>query len=374
MYLQQLVLRQFRNYDDKSFSFNPGLNVIVGDNASGKTNILEAVFFLATLHTYRTHNNKELISHGKQGMSLDGLFLNGTEHTIKIKVYDNGRKEVQLDGRKCTKQTEILGTIPVVWFSPEDLRLVKGEPGMRRRWINFILSQTVPGYADRLKSYHKVLMERNAALRQIQEGRLPDEMLNVWDEELAKHGGELIVCREKFIMYICSFVNETHAQLSNNAENLKIIYKPSIDPRGQTDAYAYFISSLREQRSAEKIICTTLRGPHRDELEFLINGVSVRSYGSQGQQRSVVLSLKLSEIEYIKKTLGTNPIGLFDDVLSELDDKRSQQFWEILCRQNPHASGSRTLGIQCLLTAVKSPAYVTRVNNPHWIPVPLPQG
>ncbi|MFH1380537.1 MAG: DNA replication/repair protein RecF [bacterium] len=369
MYLASLTLRQFRNYTDVSFTLHPGLNVIVGENAAGKTNILEAVFFLATLHTHRTQNNKELIHHGEQGMFLQGSFIDTPPHEVQIKMYQNGKKEVLLNSKKCSKQTEIMGIIPVVWFSPDDLRLVKGEPNMRRRWINFILSQTIPGYAKVLKRYHKALMERNAALKNIQEGKLSENMLSVWDEELAKSGVTLISFRHALIKDMQSFLHTTHDALSDGKEILKVIYKPSISTEISPDPYTSFITYLQNHRHAEKLMCTTLGGPHRDELEFLINEKSVRSFGSQGQQRSVVLSLKLSEIEYIKKKLKLHPIGLFDDVLSELDDNRSRRFWEILCAQNPDTQGSNVLGIQCLLTAVKAPAYISQVHNPHWIPV-----
>lgn len=368
MQITKLILRQYRNYEQKEFIFQPGLNVIVGENASGKTNLLEAILFLSTLYTYRTHNHRDLIRHGDQGMYMEGHFTGDQDHYITLKVYRNGRKEMRMNGKRCTKSSDILGTIPVVWFSPEDVRLIKGEPDIRRRWINFILSQTESEYQNTLKQYHRILVERNAALHQIQEGKLSPVSLSAWDEGLAKKAVVLIQNRERFINEIAPIARAVHERLAQKKEELTVLYRPSIDIRGSDDPYKYIITRLNDRRSAELVMGITLIGPHRDEIDIFFDGKSARSFGSQGQQRSAVLSLKRAEIVYIQKKLGVYPIGLFDDVLSELDDQRSQNFWDILMN-NSTGIDEGIHRMQYLLSAVKMPQYIRNVKEQNRIEI-----
>jgi DNA replication and repair protein RecF len=370
MYIHSLTLRQFRNYADHTFAFRPGLNSIVGDNATGKTNILESVFFLSTLHSYRTHNLRELIRHGDQGMAVAGAYEGATAYAVNIKLFATGRKEIMVNGVKQNKASDLFGKIPVMWFCPEDLRLVKGEPEVRRRWMNFLLTQVNPGYYEGLKRYHKIIIERNAALRRIQEGREPDTELDVWDEELAAAGVGLIERRAALIDHISPLAHDIHQRLSSERETMAITYQPACDTRHADNPARYFIEKLAERRPAELAVGSTLVGPHRDELIFTLNNEHLRAFGSQGQQRSVVLSLKLAEIAYIKQALGEYPIGLFDDVLSELDDQRSAKFWDILTHDHHTNSSGSAPGMQCLLTSVNLPAYVHELNKPFWITVP----
>lgn len=323
MYFTELELRNFRNYEQETIRFHRKVNVILGENAQGKTNLLEALYMTSFGRSFRHVKDKELIRIGSKFASIKA---NAVQNTLDMSVeigLIRGGKSIRLDGVNLKKTSQLLNHVHVILFSPEDLRIVKDEPAGRRRFIDREICQINPVYYSDLTRYQKTLQQRNAVLRS---DRPDGGILDVWDYELAKYGAAVMLRRDTFIQGMSEISAGIHQDLTNGREIFTAGYAPNVKITGDfKQQQEYFLDILRENRQSDLERRTTGRGPHRDDLSMKINDLEVRKYGSQGQQRTAALSLKLAEIDMIRKETGDEPVLLLDDVLSELDQIRQRQ-------------------------------------------------
>lgn len=318
MYIKEIELKDFRNYKELRTSFSKNVNIFLGNNAQGKTNLLEGIYLNAMAKSFKTTKDKELIRFGEEFCKIKTIaFFDDDEHSTEIVINKEGKKGVKLDGVKINRTSELLERIFIIIFSPEDLKIVKDEPEKRRKFIDRELCQIKPGYYNDLNNYKRVLKQRNTYLK---EDRIETSILDIWDHELARYGSKVIARRNEFIKRINEISKEIHKNISGGKENLELNYEPNISFSSELESDFYeIISSNRNDDIRNR---TTGRGPHKDDLKISADGIDLRKYGSQGQQRTAALSLKLSEIKLIEEEMGEKPILLLDDVLSELDNDR----------------------------------------------------
>lgn len=316
MFIQSLELNNFRNYEQVKLEFHKQTNVFYGDNAQGKTNILESVFVCGTTKSHKGSKDREMIKIGKDESHIRMMIeKNQILHKIDMHLKKNKSKGVAIDGIPIKKSSELLGLLHIIFFSPEDLSIIKNGPSERRRFINLELSQLDKVYLYNLTEYNKVLNNRNKLLKQMKFSPELADTLNVWDRQLLTYGNKIIERRNLFIEELKEVVHDIHYKLSGNKENLFIKYEPNTKVED-------FEQKLILSREKDISFATTNVGPHRDDLIFIIEESDIRKFGSQGQQRTCALSLKLAEIEIVKKLIHDHPILLLDDVLSELDRNR----------------------------------------------------
>ena len=318
MWIESIECKNFRNYQNVSVFFDPGVNFLYGDNAQGKTNLLEAVSICSTSRSYRSSKDKELIRFGEAEAHIR-LVLRKREqlHKIDFHIRKNSSKGVAIDGFPIRKASELFGLLNLVFFSPEDLFIVRNGPNERRRFIDRELCQISALYMSSLSNYNKVLNQRNKLLKTISANEALKSTLDVWDAQLLRYGKKVIQERTAFLKEMTQVMRPVHAKLTGNTEDILLKYEPSI----YEDEFEDQLFLARER---DVILQQTTVGPHRDDFSILVNGVNLRKYGSQGQVRSAALSLKLSEIKMIEKNVGEKPVLLLDDVFSELDSKRQQ--------------------------------------------------
>jgi DNA replication and repair protein RecF len=329
MFLQRLALQHFRNYAHADISIDKKVNIFVGPNAQGKTNLLEAIFVLALTKSHRTHQDKELLdwNGGETLLHAEVERRYGT-CTLDLSLSPKGKK-AKINGLEQKKLSNFIGAMNVVMFAPEDLEIVKGSPGVRRRFLDMEIGQVHPGYLYELSQYQKILQQRNNLLK-LGPGRGDADMamLDVWSDQLARHGVKIIKKRQNFIKKLQTWAERIHAGITAGQESLRIEYAPSLPLAQELDEavlFDQFMIKLSQAKDQELRRGMTLVGPHRDDLLFYINGKEAHVYGSQGQQRTTALSLKLAEIELIREETGEYPLLLLDDVLSELDEHRQTQ-------------------------------------------------
>ncbi|MBR6274908.1 MAG: DNA replication/repair protein RecF [Lachnospiraceae bacterium] len=317
MIIEGMRLKDFRNYENLDITFSDGINIFYGDNAQGKTNLLEAVFLAATTKSQRGSKEREMIRLGCEEAHIR-LYMTrqNTGHKIDMHLKKNNPKGAAIDGIRIKKSTELYGMLHVISFSPEDLQVIKMGPSERRRFMDMELCQLDRIYTSNLQSYNRALFQKNNLLRQLSFDKSLEGTLEIWNEQLAGFGREIINTRKRFIEEISGILEKKHEGISGGKEKLEIKYLPNVTSEN-------FKEKLSENVEREIAMKQTLFGPHKDDLGFFINGDAVRIYGSQGQQRSVALSLKLAEIELVKGKINDKPVLLLDDVLSELDRKRS---------------------------------------------------
>ncbi|WOB44780.1 DNA replication/repair protein RecF [Thermoleptolyngbya oregonensis NK1-22] len=338
MFLRSLHLRQFRNYRDQAVSFAAPKTILVGDNAQGKSNLLEAVELLATLRSHRSSRDRDLVQQGREDGSIAArLERDSGAVDLGLILRSSGRRTVSLNGQTLKRQVDFLGTLSAVEFSSLDLELVRGGPGHRRQWIDTLLTQLEPVYAHLLQQYTLALRQRNALLKQSSsrtEAAIPLDraQLAVWDAQLATLGTRVIRRRARAIARIAPLAEFWHRDISGSRESLEIRYAPSVPMEKDDPALIQqaFLEKIRQRAIAEQVQHTTLVGPHRDEIEFTINHTPARQYGSQGQQRTLVLALKLAELKLIESVVGEPPLLLLDDVLAELDPKRQHKLLDTI--------------------------------------------
>jgi DNA replication and repair protein RecF len=331
--LRRLTLDNYRNYSHLELNTNHRVNLFIGPNAQGKTNLLESIHVLALTKSHRTVREKELIRWEAETAHLQAhVERKYGEVRLDLAISAQGKK-AKLNGLEQKKLSNYVGAFNVVMFAPEDLEIVKGAPSVRRRFLDMEIAQVQPAYLHHLLQYQKALAQRNQYLKQAlaKPGNFNETMLEVWNAQLAEHGSKIIKKRESFIDKLQQWAERTHAGITNGKERLRIRYVPSVESDGAQDEtmlFERFMVKLSHVKEQELKRGATLVGPHRDDLVFFINDKAVHTYGSQGQQRTTALSLKLAEIELINQETGEYPVLLLDDVLSELDPYRQTQLIE----------------------------------------------
>jgi DNA replication and repair protein RecF len=321
VHLAHLRLRDFRNYTRLDADFAPGFHLLLGDNAQGKTNILEAVYLMATLRSFRGVGGAQMIRHGQKGYFAGGNVTGQGEHEIKM-YWSARERKLALDGQPVKKLADYLGVLRAVVFCTEDLHLVKGAARARRRFLDLLLAQTQPGYLPLLQRYMHTVRARNALLKQSRHGGADEAALDSFSQELVKLGNEVIRARRELAPKFSPLARLAYRRISNDAEELRIEYQPSVKKD--------FAVELAQSRVRERSYRSTLIGPHRDDLQLLLNEKSAAQFGSEGQKRTLAIALKMAQAEFLAGLHGSPPILLIDDVMGELDVKRRSGFLPLL--------------------------------------------
>lgn len=321
MHIKKIYLENFRNYENQTINFGEKKNVFYGFNGQGKTNIIEAIYYFCTCKSFRSIYDKEAIKFGCDYSKLN-LEFEALKRENNAQIFITEKKSVKLNGANLEKLSELIGVANMVIFTPSQLNLIREGPGVRRNFLDILISQIKTLYFRNLMAYYKILKQRNIILKSSNRKML--DTIDIWDEKLASYGAEVCALREKYLKKLNSFLNV----LEFNDENISILYNPSIK-----EAYKdkeEFVKLLKRsiERDLEKGM--TLYGPHRDDFDVLINGISLKKYGSQGQTRTGILKMKIAECEMINEVTGEQPVFLLDDILSELDEKRRRYFMEKL--------------------------------------------
>ncbi len=333
MYLSQLYLKNFRNYTQQHLKFNKNINLLIGDNAQGKTNILEAIYLLGTGTSHRTNVDSELINWEQDGLYIKGELIKQSQDYELDFLLKGKRKTIKVNSNSLKKISDLLGYLNIVIFSPEDLNLVKGSPSYRRKFIDLEISQISSYYKHLLNKYGQVLKQRNNLLKNIRERKSSKEMLEVWDEQLIELGSKVIKKRLESLSKLGILARLMQRKITNGLETLELEYdtKLSIDQNSsEKEIKNIFFETLKEKQDKEIDRGITTIGPHRDDISLIVNTIDIRKFGSQGQQRTTALALKLAELEFMKGEIGEYPILLLDDVFSELDLSRRNYLLETI--------------------------------------------
>ena len=316
MKIKSLKLKSFRNYDFLKLEFDDATNIFYGDNAQGKTNILESVYLSGTTKSHRGTKDRDLVQFGKEESHIETVVeKNGITYQIDMHLKKNSPKGIAINKIPIRKASELFGIINIVFFSPEDLNIIKNGPSERRRFIDLELSQLDKVYLNNLSNYNRIVNQRNHLLKDITQQRNLMETLDVWEIQLIQYGNKIIERRKQFVKEINKIISNIHKKLTGEKEEINLIYEPSI-------GNLTFEQALAKNRERDMRIKSTSVGPHRDDICFMAGDLDIRRFGSQGQQRTAALSLKLSEIELVKQSIHDTPVLLLDDVLSELDKHR----------------------------------------------------
>lgn len=316
MIIKSLELQDYRNYDSLNIAFDKGTNILYGDNAQGKTNILEAIYVAATTKSHKGSKDRDIVNFQKEEAHIRTfLEKDGVETRVDMHLRKSKSKGIAIDGQKIKKAADLLGLCNVVFFSPEDLSIIKDGPAERRRFVDMELCQLDSFYLYNLNHYNKIVNQRNKLLKDMYFNPDLKDTLNIWDSQLVSFGSKIIERRQLFVEQLNEIIYDIHRRLSGEKEEIRIQYEPDI----QIDK---FEKTLYNNQEKDMKLKQTTVGPHRDDFSFLAGDMDIRKFGSQGQQRTAALSLKLSEIELVKRITKDTPILLLDDVLSELDSNR----------------------------------------------------
>ncbi len=335
MNIKSLELINFRNYNELNLSFDRGVNLILGKNAQGKTNLIEALYITSIGKSFRTKNDRELINFNKNNAFIKVIAeKNSFDIEIDVELEKKGSnssiKRIKKNKKILSKTSELINNMLIVVFSPEDLKLIKDEPEKRRRFLDREMCQISPSYYENYLNYRRALKQRNNYLKDLNRDNLRDnktnlDMLDIWDEQIANYGSNIINQRKVFIDKLDNISNKIHSGITENREKLRLKYEPNIDFLDDKEKQKdLFLNLLFEKRNKDIENKTTSIGPHRDDIAFFVNDIDMRNYGSQGQQRTCALSLKLAELSLIKEETGEEAILLLDDVMSELDTNRQE--------------------------------------------------
>ncbi len=319
MYITKIKLHNFRNYNNQEINFNKNINMLYGENAQGKTNILEAIFLCAIGKSFRAKKDNELISFNKDEACVE-IEFEKKDRNAKIKIEINEKKQIKLNGIKITKLSDLLGNLNIVIFSPDDINVLKNGPSKRRIFLNMMISQLKPRYVYYFNLYKKTLEQRNNYLKQIKYNKKDKNMIEIWDESLANYAQKIYEYRLEYINKINKKIKDIHSTITEEKEEIELKY--ITDFKNLEDFKILLKDNLKND--IEKGYTT--KGIHRDNFEVYINNKLVNIYGSQGQHRTAMLSLKLSELYIIKDEIGEDPVLLLDDFMSELDEKRRKNF------------------------------------------------
>jgi DNA replication and repair protein RecF len=316
MIIKSLELENFRNYKNLSLNFDSGTNILYGDNAQGKTNILEAIYLSATTKSHKSSKDRDIIKFGSDEAHIRTYVVkDGLENRVDMHLRKSKTKGIAINGQKIKKAAELLGLLNVVFFSPEDLSIIKDGPTQRRRFVDMELCQLDSVYLNNLNNYNKIVNQRNKLLKEMTFNPSLKDTLFVWDLQLVSYGIKVIERRREFVNQLNDIIFDIHKKLSGGKEELHIAYEANVETGD-------FERKLADSNDRDIKFKQTTVGPHRDDFSFIVGDIDIRKFGSQGQQRTAALSLKLSEIELVKKITNDTPLLLLDDVLSELDSNR----------------------------------------------------
>ncbi len=359
MTVNKLRVLSFRNIDTAEIDFSNGVNLLYGNNAEGKTNALEAIYYFARGRSFRTPRDLDLVSFGRDFFSLSLDFLsNGREKSLSVKI-GKGVRERKQNGIPFSRVSEMMGVFRSVLFCPEHLSLIKGGPEERRSFLNIALSQLYPNYVTLYMRYGKLLEERNAILKSIQKGLPFDQNeLSVWSQKLAEAARDIYLYRRRYIEALEGYAKRVIQDISGEKEELSLSYRSDVT-EGE-DPLSSYMNAFSSHLEREAAAGTTLFGVHRDDMEVLLNGVSARSFASQGQQRSLVLTLKTAEGEVSRQITGEYPVFLFDDVLSELDQQRQDYIFS-------SAKGKQIILTSCSEGLSREPDTKILVKGGHYV-------
>lgn len=336
MYLQHIHLYHYRNYTNQQIDLNRGINILIGENGQGKTNLLEAIYYLATGGNFRGNKDLELIEWNQNYFRLLGqLKKDGSERCYDLDIYvDNEkRKQLKINGVKYKSMSELHDYLRVVLFSPDDLKIVKGSPAERRRYMDIIMCQLDRSYHRLIHDYERVVQQRNNLLKELQYRQQNRGQLDVWNNYLIEYGSQIIYKRIQFLKLLVPLARRVQQELTQQKERFTVTYHCSMGAIGDfsVEQIKSLFRKIVEQKTGEEVLRgTTLWGPHRDDLIFYLNGMDLKRYGSQGQQRTGILSLKMAEIQTFYQYYGEYPLLLLDDVMSELDDSRRHYLIEMV--------------------------------------------
>ena len=323
MYIEQINLNNFRNYEEQEITLNPHINIFYGNNAQGKTNILESIFLCGFGKSFRTSKEKEMIKLQKEFLEVN-IKYQKSDRDGKIRIILSNKKQIEVNGVKIKKLSELVGNLNLVIFTPDDIQILKNGPDKRRRFLDMMIGQLRPSYVYNLNNYLKVLEQRNNYLRQIKEENKSEEMLEIWDEKLAEYAEIICKYRKEFIEKIKEQIKDIHPKITKNNEALTLNYITECDNKET------YLSLLKQRRKLDIIKGFTTKGIHRDDFKVFINDKEIGIYGSQGQHRTAILTLKLAELYVIYNEIGEYPILLLDDFMSELDENRRKSFLQYI--------------------------------------------
>jgi len=326
MIIKEIYLKNFRNYKELSLKFNNNLNVICGENAQGKTNLLESIYLSSIGKSFKPVTEKEMILFGEKHLDVRvDYFSGGREMYNTIRLFAEKKKIVTVNGVGLTKMSDLVGNLTVVIFTPGELSLIKEGPGLRRRFIDMIICQVRPRFMKVMSSYNKLVDQKNKLLKEIKQKPSLAQTLDSWDEQLSSYGAEIIVNRKVFLEKVMEKALKYHLEISKNKEEISAKIKSSAHISESVEKEAVkkeLLNVLRENREKEIFLSSAAFGPHRDDIDFFINGESAKIFGSQGQQRTFVLSLKLAQKDLFFEETGEQPVLLLDDITGELDLSR----------------------------------------------------
>ena len=321
MWINNIKIKNFRNYYEQEIDLNENINIFYGENAQGKTNIIEAIFLCSMGKSFRAKKDKEMINLNSENASIE-IEYQKTDRDGKIKINIGNKKSVSVNGVKIKKLSELLGNINVVIFTPDDINILKGGPSNRRRFLDIMISQLRPNYMYNLNLYLKTLEQRNNYLRQIREKNKDESLLDIWDEKISEYAINIYNYRKEFIEKIKNKIKNIHSEITDKKEEIEIEYISECKSKEE------YLRLLKQRRKLDIIKGFTTKGVHRDDFMIYINKKELDIYGSQGQHRTAILSLKLSELNIVYDEIGEYPILLLDDFMSELDAKRRNHFLE----------------------------------------------
>lgn len=327
MFVKKLTLNNFRNYKKEEFEFSNGLNIVVGQNAQGKTNAAEAVFLLATGYSPKVKRDKQVVRYGEKTCEIFATAsTNFGEISSKIEYFADSNKKITVNGQETKKVSDLLGNLFAVFFNPGELKLVQESPEDRRRFLDISISQINKQYFSALNVYKKILTQRNNLLKE-KDKELIFDTLPVWDEQLALYATDIILARKNFVKKLAPFAKKAHSYITDGKEDLEVSLAGKYSD-ARDEVFENLKSALLENMEKDVILGYTTVGPHREDLKIMVSGEDVRNYGSQGQQRTAAISLKLAELEIYKENFGEYPVLILDDAMSELDLSRQKRLLE----------------------------------------------
>lgn len=341
MWIKKIKIKNFRNYESEEINLEKNINIFYGQNAQGKTNIIESIFLCSLGKSFRTKKDKEMIKLNEQNALVE-VEYEKSDRDGKIKIEIGNKKNIYLNGIKIKKLSELLGNLNIVIFTPDDINILKGGPQNRRRFLDIMISQLRPNYMHILNLYIKTMEQRNNYLRQIKEEHKDENLLEIWDEKLAEYAIKIYEYRKEFIEKIIKKLDIIHKNITNREEQIELEYVTECDSKEK------YLKLLKERRKLDIIKGFTTKGVHRDDFMIYINKKDIKIFGSQGQNRTAMLSLKLAELQVIYDEIGEYPILLLDDFMSELDKTRRKNFLENIEGTQVIITGTEKLDIENL--------------------------